>query len=158
MPSPSAAPAWVATTTPLEIAAGSQVAAGFLATVLRQPAEGSLPDAGMMSSQATEQVARALVLRRLVAEDASIEALFDVAEEERTRLYDFLLEGLDPRRNLAALANIRRLSLLGPVLTQCGQMLAVGHHDNIGKRASTVAEECRRLVFLARDLALLLHG
>lgn len=158
MTSPSAAAAWVATTTPLEIAAGSQVVAEFLATVLRQPAEGSLPDAGTMSSQATEHIARALVLRRLVADDAAIDALLGLAEEAGSPLNDFLLERLDPRKNLAALSNTRRLSLLGPVLAQCGHMLAVGHHVDIGKRASKAAEQCSSLVFQAREVSPLLHG
>lgn len=156
--SPSAVPAWVATTTPLEIAAGSQVVAEFLATVLRRSAEGSLPDAGTMSSQATEHIARALVLRRLVAEDASIEALLDLAEEAGSQLNDFLLEHLDPRKNLAALSNTRRLTMLGPVLAQCGHMLAVSDNADIGKRTSKAAEQCSSLVFHARDVAPFLHG
>lgn len=158
MSSPSSVPAWIATTTPLEITAGSQVVSEFLAIVLRQPAEGSLPDAGTMSSQASEHIARALVLRRLVAEDESIEALLDMAEAASSELNDFLLERVDPRQNLAALSNTRRLSLIGPVLAQCGHLLAVGHHVDIGKRASRAAEQCSSLVFQAREVAPLLHG
>lgn len=158
MPNATITPAWVAATTPLEIAASSQVIAEFLANVMRQPAEGSLPDAGMMSSQATEHIARALVLHRLLAEDASIEVLLELAEEASSQLTDFLLELLDPRKHLVALSDTRRLSLLGPVLAQCGHMLAVGHHADIGKRASDVAQRCSSLVFQAREVTPLLHG
>jgi len=147
MPSAAAVPAWVAATTPIELAMSSKVVAEFRAVVLQDAAEGSLLDSGTVSPESVERIARALVLRRLVAEDGSIEALLELAEEAGSQLNDFLLGQRDPRVDAGAMSNARRLSSIGPVLAQRGQMLAVGHHEDVGARASKLAERCSSLLF-----------
>jgi hypothetical protein len=137
--------AWFADIDFHALAEAPNVIARFEADVSRN--EPDKKDAGDAQKSLAQQVARAIVLMRLVTDDASLERLVQKVEEACARLQKAVLATHDPRDDPQVIADERLLARIRPVLAQCGHLLASRPSDHAGQTARELAEPLRKLLF-----------
>jgi len=130
--------AWWKDITLDDLTRASGVIAQFQASILAD-ARSPVASAG--------RVARAIVLRRLIADDRSLEVLVQLAKTARVGVRKAVIANTDVRGEEEVLASRRMGQALRPVLLVCGQMLVSRTTDEAGKEALDLAEQLREVLF-----------
>jgi len=128
-----------------ELARASGVIAQFQASIsVGIPA--TAPSAHSPVASA-DQVARAIILRRLTVDDQSLEGLVQLAETARAEVRKAVVADKDLRGDDGVSASRRLAQALRPVLLLCGQMLRSRPSDTAGKDALDLDEKLRAVLF-----------
>lgn len=157
MPPDSASTSWWQTATFEELGQAAKVLERFQARLVDLVSAAGSMSASSAPPVTPDQVARAILLRRFLDDDASLEGLLELADAAAHEVDAALSSGQDPRDDPAAVAKQRLLKTLHPVLLRCGQMLDAPNQDKAGMAARSAAETMRRLL-LAYSLAPLRFG
>ena len=128
-----------------ELAQASGVIARFQALV--STALGGTNEVARSPIPSANQVARAIVLRRLVSDDSALEGLVDWAATVHAELLRAVVADRDLRGVDRVLVSRRSSQALMPVLSLCGQMLRSRSGDGTGKDAVAWAEKLREVLF-----------
>lgn len=137
--------AWWKEITLDELARASQVISQFRASI--SAGIRTAVQAADSPGASADEVARAIVLRRLTADDRSLEGLVESAKTARVELRKAVLASKDLRGADAVVASWRLAQASRPVLLRCGQMLRSRSTDGAGKDALDMAEQLRGLLF-----------
>ena len=128
-----------------ELARASGVIARFQASVSAGiPATAPAAHSPVASA---DQVARAIILRRLTVDDRSLEGLVQLAETARAEVRKAVVADKDLRGDDGVSASRRLAQALRPVLLLCGQMLRSRTSDAAGKDALDLDEKLRAVLF-----------
>jgi len=137
--------AWFADIDFDELAKAPSVIARFEADLSREEPDKSESVDDAQTTRA-QQVARAIVLTRLVTDDASLERLVQKTEAAYARLQKAVRATHDPRDDPQVISDERLLARIRPVLTRCGYLLASRPSDRAGQTARELAEPLRTLL------------